>query len=193
MYIIGSSSDLEFIEVIDYLKNKGLNIDFIPYRIYEFEKKKYLEFFAKPYDYSFSNAKKGVIFDTNATYDHKAVLDMLENKKISAYGKAKKFVNRFNKGDYVFYYQKGMGIIAVGKIKSKVIKENEDKDEAFHTVEIISPKDTDITALKSISASELKEICNKEFYFASTVKFPYLSEEEAKILMEKLQEKYNEK
>ena len=107
MYIIGNSLDLELIETIEYLKNKKVDIDFLPYRIYKINNKDYFEFFAKPYDYN-QNIKdrKGIIFDTNKTYNSKAVFDMMKNDKISAYGDARKFIDYFKKNDYVFYYHK---------------------------------------------------------------------------------------
>lgn len=54
---------------------------------------------------------------------------MFKMSKISAYCKASKYVNNFNKGDYVLYYHKGWGIIDAGIVKNNLVKKNEEKRE----------------------------------------------------------------
>lgn len=193
MYIIGNSSDLELIETIDYWKNRKVDIDFLPYRIYKINNKNYFEFFAKPYDYN-QNIKdrKGIIFDTNKTYNTKAVFDMMKNEKISAYGDARKFIDCFRKNDYVLYYHKGFGIIAIGQIISEKPQENEENKERFHKVRILTTKIENEKEMKFLKPSEITQILEKNFYYASTVKKPYLTIEEVKVLEDELLRKYQE-
>lgn len=193
MYIIGNSLDLELIETIEYWKNKKVDIDFLPYRIYKINNKDYFEFFAKPYDYN-QNIKdrKGIIFDTNKTYNSKAVFDMMKNDKISAYGDARKFIDYFRKNDYVLYYHKGFGIIAIGQIISEKPLENKENEERFHKVRILTTKIRNEKEMKFLKPSEITQILEKNFYYASTIKKPYLTTEEVEVLKDKLLKKYQE-
>lgn len=194
MVIVGNSLDISLINAVEYWKNKKLDIDFLPYRFYKINKEIYFEFFAKPYDYHLNVLdKKGIIFDTCRSYYENAVWDMFKNKKISAYNSASKFIKSFNKGDYVFYYHKGWGIIGAGIIKSsqpKEISSNKGR-ELYHTVELLTPVIANENEIKYILPSEICELLGKNFYWASTTKKPYLTEKESKKLVDELIERYN--
>lgn len=62
-----------------------------------------------------SNNIRGIIFDTDAAYEPHATDEMLSPGAavIMAFGSARKTLRYFNRGDYVYYYYKGVGIIAV--------------------------------------------------------------------------------
>ena len=194
MVIVGNSLDISLINAVEYWKNKKLDIDFLPYRFYKINKEIYFELFAKPYDYHLNVLdKKGIIFDTCRSYYENAVWDMFKDKKISAYNSASKFIKSFNKGDYVFYYHKGWGIIGAGIIKSsqpKEISSNKGR-ELYHTVELLTPVIANENEIKYILPSEICELLGKNFYWASTTKKPYLTEKESKKLVDELIERYN--
>lgn len=180
MVIVGNSLDTSLIDAVEYWKSKKIEI--------------YFEFFAKPYDYHLNVLdKKGIIFDTCRSYYENAVWDMFKDKKISAYNSASKFIKSFNKGDYVFYYHKGWGVIGAGIIKSSQPKEilSNEEIELYHSVELITPVITNENEIKYISASEICELLGKNFYWASTTKRPYLTEKESKILVDELIKRYN--
>lgn len=123
---------------------------------------------------------KGIIFDTNKSYHSESQNDMIKSNKVSAWGNAQKYVERFNKNDYVLYYEKGHGIFAIGQIDTgKLIKTS---NESYKKVKMIVAPKTKIY----ISAQEIKSILNRGFYFASTIKTPYLSENEVIKLKETL-------
>ncbi len=193
LIVVGSSSDERLVDAVDYWKSKGLNIDFIPYRIYLIGDEYYFEFFSKPYDTHINpKDKKGIIFDTNRTYDEDSIWDMIEKHKVSAYGSIAYQVDYFNRGDYVFYYHKGYGIVAAGKVKSDK-KENPEytrDNESYKDVELLTPEIHNINEIRRISPSELCELLNKGFYWAKTAKVPYLTEEESKKVIDCLKEKY---
>lgn len=128
-------------------------------------------------------SRKGIIFDTNKSYDVNSQEYMISYSRISAWGNASRFVDRFNKGDYVLYYEKGKGIIAVGEISSENTLEA--GIEKYHTVSMVVPFKKD----KFITAREIKNLLNKNFYFASTIKAPYLTEYEVKVIIEALNAK----
>jgi len=194
LVIVGSSSDHSLIEAVEYWKSKKLDIDFLPYRFYKIGGEIYFDFFAKPYDYHINpKDKKGILFDTNRSYDENAVWDMFAKSKISAYGSAARYINSFHKGDYVLYYHKGWGVIGAGIICTSTIGKNEEKEEWYHKVKLLTPvlkKESDICY---ISASQLCSLLNKNFYFASTIKSPYLSAGEAQLVIEELKREYQYK
>ena len=193
LVIVGNSTDTDLMNAVDYWKSKGINIDYLPYRFYEINEELYFEFFAKPYDYHINpRDKKGIIFDTNATYDSESVWDMFKHHKISAYGDASNFVYRFNKNDYVLYYQIGYGVIGAGQIIDSKVYDNKDAEEKFRKVKLLTPEIKSLDEICCISPSELTEITGKNFYYASTVKSPYLSEEDAKAVIDELNKKYEE-
>lgn len=193
LILVGNSSNYSLIRAVNYWQGCGLNIDFIPYRFYDIKKEIYFEFFTKPYDFHLNpKDKKAIIFDTNKSYDKNSVWEMLNEKKVSAYGGVNYFVDRFNEGDIVLYYHKGLGIIAAGEITSSMSQDIERNKEKYRTVQIEVPTFTitSETELKYISPRELTELTGKNFYYASTIKAPYLSIEEANKIINLLKEKY---
>lgn len=135
---------------------------------------------------------KGIMFDTNKTYYENDEMKMLKQSKVWAKGNPKRYVKSFNIGDYVLYYSKGDGIIAIGRIVDDEIETIED-DGLARKVEILVPEKKYIDYISKkecIYPSEIKELLKKNFYFASTIKSPYLNENEVKILIEVLENKY---
>ena len=192
MVIVGNSSDTSLISAVDYWKSKHLDIDFLPYRFYKIEEEIYFEFFSKPYDYHINpRHKKGILFDTNRSYNENSVWDMFANSKISAYGNACKYIKSFNRGDYVLYYHKGKGVIGAGKIKKSNPREDLKKEELYHEVELLTPVIKEESEIRSISASDLCDLLGKNFYFASTIKSPFLSVNEAERVVDELRKRYN--
>lgn len=117
---------------------------------------------------------------------------MLTSGKISAYGDASRFVSSFNLGDYAFYYVKGRGVVAAGQIISEVERTVfEGSNEAYRMVRMLVPSQmpTEEKQLKAVSASELKKMFHS-FYFRSTTKRPYLTEDECHKLIVALDELY---
>ena len=134
---------------------------------------------------------KGILFDTNKSYDEDSIWDMLANSKVSAYGSVKTCVTSFNKGDYVLYYHKGYGVIGAGIIKSSKAKTNDIKEEMYMDVNLLTPVVTCENDLEYVTVAELKQLLGKNFFLARTTKVPYLSEEESKKVVDVLINKYN--
>ena len=135
------------------------------------------------------------MFDTNKTYYEKDEMEMLKQSKVWAKGNPKRYIKSFNIGDYVLYYSKGDGIIAIGKIVDNDIEEIED-DGWARKVDILVPEKryiADISSQECLYPSEIKSLLKKNFYFASTIKSPYLNEEEVNVLVDALEKKYREK
>lgn len=103
LYVVGSAANDILAKSFNYWKSKGLSVEFMPYCIYKIADELYFEFFAKPHDIH-RNPKqtKGIILDTNRTYNEDGIWHMLENNRASIWGDASNFINSINKNDYVF-------------------------------------------------------------------------------------------
>jgi hypothetical protein len=179
---------LKAINAVDYWKKKGLLVDFIPYRIYEIGKEKYFEFFSIPYD-KHLNLKntKGVLFDTNKSYDENAVWEMMEKSRVAAYGDIKYVIDYLQPKDIVFFSHKGYGIIAAAEVTGKRKVDVDDEEEWYRNVKFLTPKPSrgeEITRYMSFGG--VSEATGKSFYWARTIKVPYLSKAEADSLLKEL-------
>ena len=138
---------------------------------------------------------KGIMFDTNKTYYEKDEMEMLKQSKVWAKGNPKRYIKSFNVDDYVLYYSKGDGIVAIGKIVDNEIEDIEE-DGLARKVDILVPEKKyldDISQQECLYPYEIKSLLKKNFYFASTIKSPYLNKEEVDILKDALEKKYREK
>ncbi len=186
LLVIGSAADESLISAIDYWKKQRLSIEFLPYRIYEIGDDKYFEFFALPYDrHSNPSDPKGVIFDTNRSYDEESIWYMVENSRVAAFGDAKRFIERVNVGDIVFFSHKYTGIVAAAKVNKGAIK-SPDEETLYRDVTFITPAPKKGETIKAMPFKMVSEITGKSFYWASTIKAPYLSHDEAKNLANEL-------
>jgi hypothetical protein len=180
--IVGNAADTKLIEAVEYWTGQGLDLSFVPYRIYEIEGSHYFEFFAKPNDRRINPAdRKGVLFDTNRSYNQGAVWDMIEKKRVAAYGGSKDQADYLNRGDIVFYYDRGSGVIAGAKVTSETKEDGE--DQRYHDVEFLTPVPRDERDLSPMSPSAVEDVTGASFYWARTVKYPYLTCEQAEELL----------
>lgn len=139
------------------------------------------------------SATKGIMLDTNLSYSETNEMEMLTQNRVCAYGDAERYIRSFKKGDYALFYSKGRGIIAIGEVTSEKPGQVETERGLYHDVKMIVPADGDYDAIHSkyISAKEIKEILNRGFYFASTIKTPFLNRKQVDMLIDALKEKYN--
>jgi hypothetical protein len=184
LWIVGSAGDQQLINNIDYWKSQGLLLNFIPYRIYKIGNEHYFEFFSLPYDqHSNPSDAKGVIFDTNRSWNPDAIWYMCENNRVAAFGEIKGVVSSFRKNDYVFLYHKGEGIVAVGEVKGDV-KEDASENALYRDLKWLTPKPEKGKPYKAMSAGQIKEVMNCNFWWAKTMKPPFLNKEESAKLLE---------
>src|ERR1043166_86447 len=190
--VIGSVADDDLIAAVDYWKSQGLLIDFLPYRIYELKGDLFFELFSPPYDRHRNPAKlKGVLFDTNLSWNENSVWEMLERKRIAAYGGVKGVVDFLNNGDVVFLSHRGVGLVAAGRVTGPP-KDN-GPEERYRPLEFLTSVPTRETDLRnhSLSFGEVTEITGKSFYWARTIKVPYLSKAEADELVAAMKAKFS--
>lgn len=188
MWIVGSAADDNLIKTINFWKNKGLPIEFYPYRVYQINEQFYFEFFAKPNDVHVNPGKtKGVLFDTNRSWDPSSFESMFSESRVSAYGTRKNAVNSLSRGDLVFYSHKGVGIVGAAKITGNSVK-NDGSEELYWDVEILTPFPNDFSSPKAMSFQDVQRVTGKSFFWARIQKVPYLTFEEAENFLDKLKE-----
>lgn len=187
LIVIGSAADENLISAVDYWKKQGVSIEFLPYRIYEIGNDKYFEFFASPYDkHKNPGDVKGVLFDTNRSYDEDSIWYMMENSRVAAFGGAKRFVEYVYAGDIVFFSHTGVGLVAAGKVIGG-IKVPDDKT-LYRDVEFITTIPKRGESIKAMPFAKVSEVTGKSFFWARTIKVPYLLREEAENLAKELKE-----
>lgn len=184
--VIGSAADEPLIRATDYWRRQGVSINFLPYRVYEIGHSKYFEFFAPPYDRHRNPLdSKSVIFDTNRSYDEDSIWYMMENSCVAAFGDAKRFVEYVHPGDIVFYSHKWVGIVAAARVKKgKIIAP--DGDTLYRDVEFITPVPSRQLPILGMPFGMVSELTGKSFFWARTIKVPYLTKDEGEELAEKL-------
>jgi len=183
LYIVGNAADEELMAAVDYWKRSGLSAEFLPYRIYEIAGDHYFEFFALPYDWHQNPATiKGVLFDTNHSYDEDSIWEMMEEKRVAAYGDVKEVVRRLNVRDIVFFSHRYVGLVAAGEVIGPVRQEG--NDELYHDVRFLTPVPSRASGIQRyMPFSQVTQVTGKSFYWARTDKVPYLSREEANALV----------
>lgn len=130
---------------------------------------------------SCTKSKRGIIFDTNQSYNDAAVEEMLGTCQpcVAAFEKATKYIEQLNIGDVIFYYHKGAGIIAVGEVTGSVIY-NEYAEEKRRSVKLIAPpvrNENGYLGVKVDSSFKKRvknKIISKNFWLKRTMKTPYL-------------------
>lgn len=186
LVVIGSAADEALINAVDYWKSQGVSINFLPYRIYELGGNQYFEFFALPYDKHKNPADaKGVLFDTNRSWDESSIWYMMEHSRVAAFGDAKRFIEYIHPGDIVFFSHKWVGLVAAAKVKNGPVRAPE-ADTLYRDVEFITPIPRKGDALKGMPFGKVSEVTGKSFFWARTIKVPYLTKTEAEELVREL-------
>ena len=170
--VLTNGIDVKTREAILYWAKQGLDIKGWIYRIYRTKSNDlYLEFNTyKTIDDPFEDIEEGYfILNTNYGNDPDDDKDMITNKKAAAYHAPwKKSIARMQKGDKVFLYRSGTGIIARGIVKGNLKKADyhgkpTEKDEEYYVeLKSFSPIKTPLTA------SEIKDITNIDYRFMKT-------------------------
>lgn len=183
--IIGNAANDDLIDAVDYWKKKGLSVDFLPYRIYSIGQQHYFEFFALPYDRHHNpSAIKGVLFDTNRSYDENLIWKMMEKNRVAAYGDIKYVIDYLKPKDIVFYSHKGYGIVAAAEVLGNRKIDTDDDEEWYRDVKFLTQKpDKDEGIIRYMSFGGVSTATGKSFFWARTIKVPYLNREEAQVLL----------
>jgi Phosphatidylserine/phosphatidylglycerophosphate/cardiolipin synthases and related enzymes len=110
--------------------------------------------------------------NTNRKTDEKCEKDMIKHQKAAAYyGEHKGLIDKLKKGDVVFLYGSGSGIVAMGEVATGKRKEkypvhgsSKEKKEEYY-MELSNFK----KLKKPLPSAEIKRICNKKIIFRPTM------------------------
>jgi hypothetical protein len=110
---------------------------------------------------------------------------MMENSRVAAFGDAKRFVEYVYPGDIIFFSHKWTGLVAAARVKNGKIKAP-DEETLYRDVEFLTPIPKKGEAIKTMPFGKVSEITGKSFFWARTIKVPYLSIDEAENLVKEL-------
>ncbi len=120
--VIADGVDLQTISAINYWRGGGLPVKALVYRVYKIGNEFLFDF--NPYspveeDIGEARRTRNWVVNTNATYMERTYQQMLKRNKASAYYNRKHAVDNIQRGDRVFLYHSGSGVIAYGFAKDK--------------------------------------------------------------------------
>jgi hypothetical protein len=131
--VLTNGLDSKTRQAIRYWRSTGLDVRPWIYRSYAIEQKLYIEISAfrtedDPLeDMGESHGNNFYIFNTNFGNDAADDADMLANKRVAAYYTPWKYkVERLHRGDHMFLYRSGVGIVAAGRADGKLQKLDHD-------------------------------------------------------------------
>jgi hypothetical protein len=110
---------------------------------------------------------------------------MCDNDRVAAFGGIKGVVYSLAKGDIVFLYHKGEGIVAAGEVKSDV-RADPEKDGLYRELKMLTPKPVQGQNYKAMPPWRIREVVGHDFWWAITIKRPHLNMTEAEKLLEAL-------
>lgn len=170
--LITNGLDYKTRQAIEYWSQQGIQIDAWIYRVHQVGRDTLLEFetFQKS-ENPFEDLPEGYyILNTNRQDGPRDEKDMLREHKAAAFFPPWKFkIEKINKGDKVFLYRSGEGIIAMGK-GSGILEKKAYRDDPNHPEEEYFTKLKAFNVLKKpLPASEIKQITGVNYRFMSTM------------------------
>lgn len=185
--IMTNGLDLKTVEAILYWKKSGLLVDAIVYWVFAINGEHYIEFnMYSPIEGFLEAERSHYILNTNCAHNLQHHEDMLREHKAAAYYPGwREKIERLQKGDLVFLYQSGVGIVAYGTASGKLEKRDCDghKDyEYFMTLEKFRRLKT------PMSAAQMKEAAGPGFTFRQTL-FA-ISGDSGAVLLKEIQKKH---
>ena len=185
--IVTNGLDQNTVDAIRYWKNNGLSIDAIIYWVFEINGEHYIEFnMYSPIEGYLEYEGNNYVLNTNYSNNKNHTDDMINEQKAAAYYPGwREKIGKLQRGDTVFLYKSGYGIIAYGTADGKLEKKDCD---GYKDYEYYMHLD-DFTVLKKpLSASKMKELTKQGFPFRTTMF--YMSEECKDIIMKEIKKNY---
>lgn len=171
--VITNGLDFRTREAIQYWRDSGLDVRPWVYRIYAGgQDEMLLEMSAfRVLDNPYEDMAEGYyILNTNISNSQQDHNDMLSNKKAAAYFEPWKFkIERLAKGDVVFLYQSGVGIVALGEADGKLMKAPYQGDAQQPDEEYFMKLRHFERVSRPLTAAEIKEITRINHVFMSTM------------------------
>ena len=171
--IVTNGLDLKTRQAIQYWQSSKLDVRPWVYRVYPDQAGSFLleinRFAAQDNPYEDIKASFYVL-NTNYNNDPDDHDDMIKNKKAAAYFAPPKYkIERLSRGDIVFLYQSGVGIIAMGKASGKLQKAPYQGDPKHPDEEYFRTLNQFESIDPPLSASEIKEVTATNYVFRGTM------------------------
>jgi hypothetical protein len=113
---------------------------------------------------------------------------MMREQRVAAFGDAKRFIHHLAPGDIVFFSHRNAGLVAAARVKKGAVRSAAADDELYREVEFLTPTPDPHQPLRAMPFARVSQVTGKSFYWARTIKVPYLSREEADTLVAALRE-----
>lgn len=185
--VVTNGLDQKTVEAIVYWKKNGLNIDAIVYWVFEINAEYFIEFnMYSPLEGFLEYESNTYILNTNFANNAQHTDDMLREHKAAAYYPGwREKIEKLQKGDTVFLYKSGSGIIAFGVASGKVEMQDYDGYQNYeYYMKLEKFKELKIP----FSASDMKTVANQGFNFRQTL-FS-ISEECKELLTKEIKKNY---
>lgn len=171
--VITNGLDFKTRQAILYWTQKGIDIRSWVYRLYKLSEDNILVEFdtfrirEDPYE----DIEEGFyILNTNYSNDSSDDDDMINNQKAAAYFDPwKRNIEKLKKGDKIFLYRSGEGIVAMGIASSKLEKKPWHGEDKHKNEEYCMKLDKFRKLKKPLSASDIKKITGVNYRFMSTM------------------------
>jgi len=152
-----------------------LLIDSIVYWLYVINEQVIFEF--DPYnperEVIIEEEGKNYFVNTNITWSKTNYREMLDNRKAAAYGERRYGIENLRKGDTVFLYHNGIGVIAYGKVISNQYKkrfhEGHKEEEYYVDLSFDWIIDPDEEPNKAVKAWQINKKLSAQHAFRQTI------------------------
>jgi hypothetical protein len=166
--VVTNGLDQKTVEAITYWKKSGLNIDAIVYWIFDINGENYIEFnMYSPIEGFLEYEENTYVLNTNHTNNRQHTDEMINEKKAAAYYPGwREKIKKFQKGDTIFLYKSGFGIVAYGNASGNLEMKDCDMQENY---EYFMKLENFVKLKKPFSASQMKQITKQGFNFRQTL------------------------
>lgn len=172
--VMTNGLDYKTREAIQYWRSRKLDVRPWVYRVYPASDGQILleisPFAVEDNPYEDITGQGYYILNTDYRSDPKNHNDMLENRKAAAYFKPWKYkIERLARGDVVFLYQSGVGIVAVGIASGNLEKRPYQGNPQHPDEEYSMPLKQFRRLERPVPAAEIKEVTGVDYRFMSTM------------------------
>ncbi|HRQ42485.1 MAG TPA: hypothetical protein PLD25_31605 [Chloroflexota bacterium] len=171
--VMTNGLDYKTRQAIQYWRSRNLDVRPWVYRVYQLNSNEMLleisPFAVRDNPFEDITGQGYYILNTDYRSDPKNHEDMLAQRKAAAYGTPWKHkIERLSKGDIVFLYQSGVGIVAVGKA-SGILNKSPHGNPPTPENEYAMPLKQFMLLNNPLPAAEVKEITGVDYRFMGTM------------------------
>jgi hypothetical protein len=172
--VMTNGVDYKTREAVQYWRSCGLEIRPWVYRVYEAASNKEFLLEISPFrvdDNPYEDIAEGYfILNTNFSNHEDDHEEMLSHQKAAAYFDPWKYkIEQLGRGDVVFLYQSGVGIVAFGEADGKLAKAAYHGNPDHHDEEYFMRLRNFERLQIPISAAEIKKLCEVNYVFMGTM------------------------